>query len=143
MTKKERLQEKNIDVILETYKRLGLKEETIQKITLEHEAKTQIDSRKEKLADLKAAEPVSLTRYRNARFIMANPLFSCDQKKRIEPIEYRFYEALSTKVCCFELLFSEKPYLARIPAFQINKKSALSQDAHRERVSDIARADLA
>jgi plasmid replication initiation protein len=93
MTKKERLQEENIDVILETYKKLGLKEETIQKITLEHEAKTQIASRKEKLADLKAAEPISLTRYRNARFIMANPLFSCDQKKRIEPIEYRFYDS--------------------------------------------------
>jgi plasmid replication initiation protein len=93
MTKKERLQEENIDVILETYKKLGLKEETIQKITLEHEAKTQSASRKEKLADLKAAEPISLTRYRNARFIMANPLFSCDQRKRIEPIEYRFYDS--------------------------------------------------
>jgi hypothetical protein len=53
------------------------------------------------------------------------------------------FKALSTKLCCFELLFSEKPYLVRIPAFQINKKSALSQDAHRERVSGIARADLA
>jgi len=40
--------------------------------------------------------------------------------------EYRAKLALSTKLCWFELLFSEKPCLARIPAFQINKKPALS-----------------
>jgi len=91
MPKKERLQEKNIDKILETCQKFGLKEETIQKIALEHQTKAQTTSRKEKLANLKAVEPVCLTRYRNARFIMANPLFSCDQKKRIEPIEYRFF----------------------------------------------------
>jgi plasmid replication initiation protein len=93
MPKKERLQEKNIDKILETCQKFGLKEETIQKIALEHQTKAQTTSRKEKLANLKAVEPVCLTRYRNARFIMANPLFSCDQKKRIEPIEYRFFDS--------------------------------------------------
>jgi hypothetical protein len=87
------LQEKNIDKILETCQKFGLKEETIQKIALEHQTKAQITSRKEKLANLKAVEPVCLTRYRNARFIMANPLFSCDQKKRIEPIEYRYFDS--------------------------------------------------
>jgi hypothetical protein len=93
MTKKERLQEKKIDEILEMYKKLGLKEETIEKIALEHQAEAQVTSRREKVANLKAVEPVCLTRYRNARLIMANPLFSCDQKKRTEPIEYRFLDS--------------------------------------------------
>jgi plasmid replication initiation protein len=93
MPKKDYLQDKNIDEILKTYKKLGLTEERIQKIILEHEATSQIVSRKENIANIKAVEPVCLTRYRNARFIMANPLFSCDQKKRIEPIEYRFYDS--------------------------------------------------
>ena len=93
MTKKERLQEENRDEILEKYKKLGLKEESIEKIVQEHEAKTRATSRREAVAVLKAVEPISLTRYRNARFIMAYPLFSCDQKKRIEPIEYRFFDS--------------------------------------------------
>jgi hypothetical protein len=41
--------------------------------------------------------------------------------------------ALSTKLC-FELLFSKK---LTWQGFQTNKKSALSQDAHREGVSGI------
>ncbi|MCG6137079.1 MAG: replication initiator protein A [Nostoc sp. LLA-1] len=93
MPKKDYLQEKNNDRIFETYKKLGVTEERIQKMILEHEAKAQIVSRKENFANIKAVEPVCLTRYRNARFIMANPLFSCDQKKRIEPIEYRFFDS--------------------------------------------------
>jgi Replication initiator protein A len=93
MPKKDYLQEKSIDVILETYKKLGVKEEYIQKIALEHQAKAQIASKNENFANIKAAEPICLTRYRNARSIMANPFFSCDQKKRIEPIEYRFFDS--------------------------------------------------
>lgn len=93
MPKKDYLQDQNIDEILKTYKKLGLKEEHIQKIILEHEANARIVSRKENIANIKAVEPVCLTRYRNARFIMANPLFSCDQKKRIDPIEYRLYDS--------------------------------------------------
>lgn len=92
MTKRTKLQDKNIDLLLETCKKFGVKEETIQKIEQNHQNQAQIASRKEKIADLKAVEPISLTRYRNARFIMANPLFSCDRKKRIEPIEYRFFD---------------------------------------------------
>jgi plasmid replication initiation protein len=93
MPKKDYLQDQNIDEILKTYKKLGLKEEHIQKIILEHEANARIVSRKENIANIKAVEPVCLTGYRNARSIMVNPLFSCDQKKRTEPIEYRFLDS--------------------------------------------------
>ena len=51
--------------------------------------------------------------------------------------------ALSTKLCYFELLFSKKTCLVRIPVFQVNKKSALMYDAHQKSVPGIAKADLA
>jgi plasmid replication initiation protein len=93
MTKKERLQEKNTEVIPETWKKFGLQEKTLEKLVLDHQIEAEKAARRENVAILKAVEPISLTRYRNARFIMANPLFSCDQKKRTEPIEYRFYDS--------------------------------------------------
>lgn len=92
MPKKDRLQEKDIEEILKKCKKLGFKEGTIQRIAEDHQAKTERTSKIQNVADLQATEPISLTRYRNSRFIMANPLFSCDQKKRIEPIEYYFFD---------------------------------------------------
>lgn len=92
MTKITKFQDQNINVLLEHCEKFGLKTDTIQKIKQDHQNETQLISKNKKFADLKAVEPVSLTRYRNARFIMANPLFSCDQRKRLEPIEYKFLD---------------------------------------------------
>jgi plasmid replication initiation protein len=87
------MRKKDINVVLEAGKKFRLQEKTMQQLERAEEAIVQKATRKTESANIKAIKPVCLTRYRNARFIMANPLFSCDRKKRTEPIRYRFFDS--------------------------------------------------